>query len=247
MTIEKRVTRNSDVPLYKQLYNDLKKSIENGEIKEGEPFYSEAELEKMYGVSRMTVRNAMILLENHGYISRSQGASTIVRSNKNFSWNMTELTYDLKTDKAELKSNIISITKVIPDQRLRSILRLSANDRFVYQIYRVRSIDDLKINRSLSHIVPWVGVDFTAIDFDENTSIYDVLEAVNAKPIVADDSIEAVIGPKEVCEDLELPEGSALFYRERIAYDASQRPIEYVESYYNAQYAKYYVRQQRID
>lgn len=68
---------------YQMLMEDLILKIENGEIKDGDKFYSENELVKEYDVSRVTVRKAYEELEKNGYIYREQGKGTFVeRSDK---------------------------------------------------------------------------------------------------------------------------------------------------------------------
>ena len=47
-------------PLYQQIYDDLKAAIKGGTYKNGDRIPSEAELSQSYGVSRITVRRAIL-------------------------------------------------------------------------------------------------------------------------------------------------------------------------------------------
>lgn len=58
----------------------IREYIIKGELDEREKFPSEAVLAERLGVSRLTVREALTVLENEGYIARRQGSSTIVTS-----------------------------------------------------------------------------------------------------------------------------------------------------------------------
>lgn len=232
--------KKKGIPLYQQVFSELKKTIEDGQLKNGDTFYSESELQKMFSVSRITVREAMRLLENYGYIRRSQGAPTIVTKSDAIIWDINDITQDTKQKSDVLHSKIISIEKVKPEEDVKLFLRLSDDD-FVYRIERVRSINDIKLTHSISHIAPWAGVDFTEIDFNSNSSIYDVLREYGEKPETSDETIEAVNGSKYTCDLLDLPENHALFFREKITYNSDKKPIEYVWSYYNAKYTKYYL------
>ena len=84
----------SKVPLYIQLYNRLRIDIENGVYSPGERLPSEVELEAKYNTSRITIRKAISLLANDGYVSVRQGLGTIVASptmyNTNFVTSLTE-------------------------------------------------------------------------------------------------------------------------------------------------------------
>ena len=63
---------------YRKLYNWGKTLILSGVIKHGEKFPSEHTLEKKFGYSRQTVRNALDRLEKEKLISRLRGSGTYV-------------------------------------------------------------------------------------------------------------------------------------------------------------------------
>lgn len=70
--------RDSFVPLYVQVKNALERRILAGELKEGDAVESEPALCRMYGVSRITVRQALRNLELAGRIRREPGRGTFV-------------------------------------------------------------------------------------------------------------------------------------------------------------------------
>ena len=61
---------------YFQLMEDLKEQIISGKIKAGEKLPSENELSQNYQVSRQTVRKALAILQNAGYIYAEHGRGT---------------------------------------------------------------------------------------------------------------------------------------------------------------------------
>ncbi|MGN0353046.1 MAG: GntR family transcriptional regulator [Roseburia sp.] len=61
---------------YFNLMEDLRKQILEGEIKPGEKLPSENELSRAYAVSRQTVRKALQILENEGFIYAEHGRGT---------------------------------------------------------------------------------------------------------------------------------------------------------------------------
>ena len=63
---------------YRKLYNWAHTLILSGVIKDGEKFPSEHVLEKKFGYSRQTVRNALKQLEKEGLITRVRGSGTFV-------------------------------------------------------------------------------------------------------------------------------------------------------------------------
>lgn len=66
------------IPRYKTLYHSLRNSVSRGELKEGDLLPSENELSQLHGVTRNTVRHALTLLVNSGYIKKHKGKGSLV-------------------------------------------------------------------------------------------------------------------------------------------------------------------------
>ncbi len=75
-----KITSNSTekIPAHVPVYNMLYASIINGIYKEGDQLPSETVLSETYGVSRHTIRLALVILNEDGLIQKSQGKGTIV-------------------------------------------------------------------------------------------------------------------------------------------------------------------------
>lgn len=73
---------NDIIPMYKQLQDDLKNRIKNGEYKARERIPSEKNLTQMYGVSIITVRKAISELVEEGILEKKQGKGTFVSAVK---------------------------------------------------------------------------------------------------------------------------------------------------------------------
>ncbi len=69
---------NLKVPQYKRLYEILHRQISKGKYKEGDLLPSENQLCSIYGLTRPTVRQALVELVQDGYISKKQGKGSIV-------------------------------------------------------------------------------------------------------------------------------------------------------------------------
>ncbi|MBQ7383215.1 MAG: GntR family transcriptional regulator [Clostridia bacterium] len=69
-------------PAYLRVYSDLKSRILSKKYDIGALLPPEPELEQLYGVSRTTVRKAIAMLMNDGYITVKQGYGTQVISRK---------------------------------------------------------------------------------------------------------------------------------------------------------------------
>jgi GntR family transcriptional regulator len=70
--------RSSPEPLYRQLAGVLERTIRNGGLKPGDRFDSETVLTERYGVSRITLRQAVQSLVRKQILVRKQGKGTFV-------------------------------------------------------------------------------------------------------------------------------------------------------------------------
>ena len=68
-----RLSLESDIPLYSQLVNIIKRNITAGTLNPGDQLPSESELCKNFDISRSTVRQAVSMLEDEGLVVRKQG------------------------------------------------------------------------------------------------------------------------------------------------------------------------------
>ena len=68
--------KNSQKPLYRQLADEIRRQIKDGEILPGQKLMSESEMLKEYGVGRLTIRNALQLLVSEGLLKKAQGKGT---------------------------------------------------------------------------------------------------------------------------------------------------------------------------
>ncbi|ARQ69925.1 GntR family transcriptional regulator [Streptomyces marincola] len=69
----------SDRAVFRQIADQLREAIDKGRFKEGAKLPSESELVEHYGVSRMTVRNALSVLQGEGLVHSEHGKGVFVR------------------------------------------------------------------------------------------------------------------------------------------------------------------------
>lgn len=72
------VERNSPMPAWAQVMRDVRRRIEEGELESGSRMPTENELAISYGVSRITIRQALADLAAEGLVDRRQGTGTFV-------------------------------------------------------------------------------------------------------------------------------------------------------------------------
>lgn len=143
--------RDSAIPLYQQLDEILRARISSGEWAPSQRIPSENELNRIYGLSRMTVRGVLNKLTADGLLLRVPGKGTYVAHDKisavspayrGIREQLEVLGYDITT-------RLISLEQGPAPQPVRERLHLDPDER-VFALVRLRSVDGepLSVHRS---------------------------------------------------------------------------------------------------
>lgn len=140
----KLVDKNSQIPLYIQLSEIIKEMISNKELQEGHYLMSERDICKIQDISRMTVNKAIMHLVNEGILERRQGKGTFV------SYKKQTLTYEkmqgfteiAKDNNLNVRNEILRFELSKPNDKISNYLKLKNKNLLVFQIERVRFIDN---------------------------------------------------------------------------------------------------------
>src|SRR5258708_34892711 len=74
------VDPSSERAVYKQIADHLRAAIARERLREGDQLPSETQLMAHYGVARMTVRNALRILQDEGLVTAEHGRGVYVRA-----------------------------------------------------------------------------------------------------------------------------------------------------------------------
>lgn len=101
----------SPVPLYIQVASALRRRIETGQWQVGQQISTLEELEREFEVARVTVRQAVELLQNEGLVHRQQGRGTFVADKlEDKHWLRLETTWESLV--ASIRDNVPTMIKV---------------------------------------------------------------------------------------------------------------------------------------
>ncbi|MEC0239019.1 GntR family transcriptional regulator [Paenibacillus dokdonensis] len=73
--------KSDKTPMYQYIMNDIKRKIENGELKPHDPLPTQIDMAKEYNTSEITSRRALSDLVQEGYIYRIRGKGSFVNEN----------------------------------------------------------------------------------------------------------------------------------------------------------------------
>jgi GntR family transcriptional regulator, trehalose operon transcriptional repressor len=133
---------------YQIIFNTIVEQIKSGEIPPNSLLPSENELKEQYDTSRETIRKALNLLAQNGYIQKVRGKGSIVIDINKFDFPVSGLvSFKELADKMEKKPRTIvnELSLIIkPDGYLKQQLQLTGKDQ-VWKVVRTREIGGNKI------------------------------------------------------------------------------------------------------
>jgi len=215
-------------PEYKKVYSILKQEIRDGEYKPGELLPPERIIEERFSVSRTTVRRALELLAQDGYVKAEQGRgtevldfTTVQRLN-----GLTSISETLKSKGLAVSTKSIHIDRVEAGKRVAQALEIREGD-FVVRIQRVQCANEQPIaimtNYLLEGLVP--GIERCG---EQIGSLYSFLEKeyhiVLASAI---ENLSAGVTNFSEAQILNVPVGWPLLVSKRVTYSTHNRPIEF--------------------
>lgn len=128
-------------PMYRQIADALRQHIQEGELKPGDALPTESTLQEAYGVSRVTVRQALKLLTEQNIIESIQGSGSYVKEER-VNYDIYQLTsfYEKLADRnVETHSDVQIFEVVKADAPLAQTLLLATGEK-VWHVKRVRFI-----------------------------------------------------------------------------------------------------------
>ncbi len=235
----------SPLPLYFQLQEVLRKRILGGEYNPGDLIPSEKELENQYGVSRITVRNAINGLVMEDLLIKKQGRGTTVaypRMQEEENTTLQSFTEKMEGQGVETSTNVIDVVKMPVSERVAEHLNIVPGDKIIYA-KRLRLVDGEPMALFENYISSETGV--TEKD-DFSGSVFSLFEKKYGIKISSSEKIiEAGIVRKEDADLLQISAGDPVLIITYTTYDSNNRRIELAEGIYRADRYKFMVRLKR--
>lgn len=161
---------------YQIIYTEIADQIKTGEIEPNTLLPSEHELCESYNTSRETIRKALNLLSQNGYIQKLRGKGSIVIDISKFDFPVSGLiSFKELAEKMGSKPKTIvnELSLMKPDNFIKQQLQLSSKDQ-VWQVVRTREMGGDKVILDKDYLnkkfVPTLTEEICA------NSIYDYLE-----------------------------------------------------------------------
>jgi len=236
------VDPHSPIPLYHQVYLDLRQMIQRELILPGEMLPPEMDICQAYGVGRQTVRQAIARLVDEDLVERFAGRGTFVREQPNhiqffldrsFSQQMRELGHTPN-------SRLLSQQTGVVDLDILSMQTYQGRPCLTLERLRLGDFEPIchQTSTVLSERCPGIeGQDFA------NQSLYEALATRYQLAISRIDHVVRAVA----AELLKVDEGTPLLFVGTTAYLDNGELIEYSASYYRADRYEYSTTQTCCD
>ncbi len=236
---------DSPQPLYAQIRDTLRRNILEGGCTPHERLPSESALMKSFGVSRITIRQALRDLHNEGLVFSAQGKGTFVSKPKAVQ-NVQRLQgfgEAMAAQGYEATARLLSIQECRPSKPVAAALALPRGDAVV-EVKRVRYLNREPVSLESSYFPLDIGRRLFGQELSGD--IFPMLENRFGIPLgAADIAIDATLCDEETQHHLNLRLGEPILRVERLTYDRAGRPVDFEYLCFRGDAFKYQFRVDR--
>lgn len=229
------------LPIYIQIHDQIKDKIENGFWKIGDRLPSERELSLQFGVSRMTLRQAIQTLADEGILERKIGSGTYVARQKvqEKMSGTTSFTEIMKSQGREPSSKVVSYFLTAPSSSEMEKLNLSKEEQ-ILRMERIRFADDIPICFEIASIPEKLIREYSKAEITK--SFYQTLEEKGGKKLgSASQTVSAMLASEQIAEYLQVKRGDAILRVRQISRLEDGTPFEYVRTQYVGNRFEFYL------
>ena len=216
----------SRVPRYHRIADALRERIRVGELPSGARLDNQRQLAKSFGVTLMTLRQALELLEREHLITRRHGLGTFVAA-PSIDYDIMQLRRfagDLSAKGERVATRLLGTRFAAADRRVAEALQLAGRPR-VLVVERLRLVDEHPMSLQRSFLPSPLGDEVIRADL-ALTPLHQVLEFKLGVVVTrASETVSAVRLGRREARDLGCRAGEPAFESERVSYDAGGAPV----------------------
>ena len=218
--------KNVKIPLYVTVYETICQWLKDGKYKPGDKLPGENILAEQFQVSRGTLRQAMLLLQEDGLIGNHQGKGNIVLSNQDLQRNGLE-----KVGNPIVDFCVEPIDRVVttigfqpPTQKHQEILKLRPSS-IVAVIDITYFHQDSPVGFAMVYM-PHEFLDKGNVDLEDMDSVYAFyMKLLSSGSLYSDTRLRIVHARERLADILAIPEGDPLLILEEELYTEYDTPV----------------------
>lgn len=218
--------KNVKIPLYVTVYETICQWLKDGKYKPGDKLPGENILAEQFQVSRGTLRQAMLLLQEDGLIGNHQGKGNIVLSNQDMQQNGLE-----KVGNPIIDFCVQTIDRIVttigfqpPTQKHQEVLKLRPSS-IVAVIDITYFHQDSPVGFAMVYI-PHEFLDKGNVDLEDTDSVYAFYtKLLSSGSLYSDTRLRIVHARERLADILAIPEGDPLLILEEELYTEYDTPV----------------------
>jgi len=226
-----QLDHDSAIPLHVQLEQALAQQIVAGQWRPGDIIPSERDLQRMAGVSRATVRQAIGTLISKGMLRRSHGRGTFVAQPRieQTLHKVYSFAEQIQQQGRTLEDRIIQRRVTVAGHDLATPLGVAPGEPLIH-IQRVRTLEGTPFTLDNFYISQRLCPDL--LEIEPNGSLYRLLEERYGLPVLrSTDTLEPIAADRATAFYLQVSPGTPLMYVERVGYTHGDLPLHIARNY----------------
>ncbi len=227
---------DSAMPLHIQIREAIRRQVRKGELIDADGrLMTEAELGRHFGVSRITIRNAIAPLVLEGMFARSRGRGTFLRSNQPENWVGRLMGFSETIRDAGYEAGAKVLQQGMTNRHDAGV-KERLQERAVWQLKRIRFADKTPIAIEHAFYPPDIGLELEKRDLI-SIIMYSVLEEELGHEIAeAKQTIGASLTDATSAKLLGVKTGDPLLSIERLTLGKDGRALELLRAVYLPEY-----------
>ena len=207
-------------PKYKIIYDQIVKFILTDVWPVGSNMKSENELIKLFGVSRLTIRNVLNILENEGRILRSRGKATLILDRLLQNKKQTEIKDFAVTLNADYKLIDVEVVK-------NNFMKKFKNSSSLYYIKRLRRLKNNELYLISRAYIPLeiIGENVNKKIFKDKNLLEVLINQFEVKISRSDQELSAVILSNNDADLFKITKGYPAILNTWNMYDKSNKLV----------------------
>jgi GntR family transcriptional regulator len=227
--------RDAAVPLYHQIYLQLRDEILSGQRPYGSALPTEQGLSEAYNVSRITARRVLTELANQHYVERKRRLGTRVTFQSPatpIEANIDQAVDSLMAFGRGTTVNVIEVSLEKASPAVAGALRLEPDAKVVRAI-RIRSLDGDPIGYVVSHVPEELAHVITKKSLAK-APILRLLSEAGCHAKHAEQTIGAMLADAQLADALDIEPRAALLRITRTVYDDDDKPFLMTIAHYRS-------------
>lgn len=235
------------VPLYVSVYDSIFNKIKSGEFKPGEKLPSENILSEMFNISRGTLRQALLLLQEDGMIYNWQGKGNFVTANfKRLEAGLEKVSLiPLGFSKSDCTVVLEDITFQPATEKVQENLQLG-NSKLV-AVFTLNFISEGQISCNTVLFIPYDKLDESNVSLEDKEELKNfVLNYIDMNVVSAHTEVRVVEARESIAERMKVEKDKMLICFIEIMYSEFGIPVIYSKSHCRSEMFNFHINRRKL-